>query len=133
MRKPLLYIKSLITAILVVIAVLWGSYFLDGLKKSQNHFFIQNNNGLEFLKWVNKISKGKLVFQSKLFDDSFYLEDFSRVSLIFEVLFVVLLAWAAFLQKQKRKQYVLKILIGIVCFVILFEYLDATLKLFVSG
>jgi len=133
MTKLLRYIKWVILTVLIVIILLWLSYFLDSLNKSQHHFFGENNSGLTFLNWVNKITKGALVLQTRLFDDNFYIEDFPMVSIVIEVLFIALLVFAAGLQRQKWKQYVLKICVSIGCFVILFEFLDVTLKLFVPG
>ncbi len=133
MMKLLIYVKWAIIAVLAIIVVLWLSYFLDSLNKSQYHLFQENNFALNFLKWINKASNGALVLRVRLFDDIFYLEYFPRVSVFAETLFVILLVIATALQKQKRKPYILKICISIVCFVILFGFLDATLKLFVPG
>lgn len=133
MMKFLIYVKWAIITILIVIVVLWLSYFLDSLNKSQHHFFLENNYALNFLRWINKVSNGAFVLRVRIFDDNFYLEDFPGVSVFVEALFVILLLVAVILQKQKRKQYILKLCISILCFVVLFKFLDATLKLFVPG
>jgi hypothetical protein len=94
---------------------------------------MENNYGLNFLKWFNEISNGTFVFRFRFFDDNFYLEDFALVSFLAEVFFIILLIVAAILQEKKRKQYILRLSISIICFVVLFIFLDATLKLFVPG
>ena len=131
--KIFIYVKWAIITLLVFIVLLWLSYFFDSLNKSQHHFFLENNYALNFLKYINKVSNGTLSLPSKIFDDNFYLENFPGVSVFMEALFVILLVVAAVLQKKKKKQYVLKICISIFCFIALFEFLNATLKLFVPG
>ncbi len=133
MTKLLMYARWAIIAVLAIIVVLWISYFLDCLAKSQNHFFLENNYSLNFLRWVNRITNSALVLRIGIFDDIFYLEEFPRISIFVEVLFVILLAVVATLRKQKRKQYILKLCVSIICFVVLFDFLNATLKLFVPG
>jgi len=133
MSKFLIWVKSAIIVVLGIIVVLWLSYFLDSLNRSQHHFFLENNNALNFLRWINKVSNGALVLPVRLFDDNFYLENFPLVSVFAETLFVILLMVAAARQKHKRKEYVLKLCISILCFVVLFEFLEATLKLFVPA
>ena len=133
MMKFLNYVKWAIIAVLVVIVALWLSYFLDSLNKSERHFFLQSNYALNFLKWVNASTNGTLIIRTRLFDDNFYLEDFPGLSVFMEILFVILLVVSARIQKQRPKQYILKLCISILCFVLLFIFLNATLKLFVPG
>ncbi len=122
-----------IIAVLFIIVILWAAYFLDSLNKSQHHIFEENNSALNFLQWINRVSNGKLILQSRFLEDNFYLEDFPRVSLLAEIIFINLLVVVAVLRKQKIKQYALKICISILCFLVLFEFLNSTLKLFVPG
>jgi hypothetical protein len=133
MKKFLIYIKWASIAVLTFIVVLWLSYFFDSLHKLQHHFVMENNYALNFLKWFNKMSNGAFVFRFRFFDDNLYLEDFPGVSVFAEVLFIILLLIIAIRQKQNRNQYILKLSISVICFIVLFKFLDATLMLFVPG
>jgi len=133
MKKFLIYVKCAVIFVLIIIVVLWLSYFLDSIYKSQHVFFLKNNYALNFLQWIAKVSNGALIFRYRIFDDVFYLEDFPGVSLFTESIFVILLVVTAILQKQRRKRYAWILCVSILCFVGLFEFLDSTLRLFVPG
>src|SRR5438045_9682470 len=101
MMKLLIYVKWAIIAVLAIIVVLWLSYFLDALNKSQHHFFVENNYELNFLKWITKVSTRALVLRLMLFDDNFYLEYFPCVSVFVYTLLVILLVVRVTLPQYK--------------------------------
>lgn len=131
--KYSIYIKWTIAFVLAIIITLWLSYFFECLYKSQTHHFLESNWALNFINWISTSSNDVLVIHPNLFEDDFYLKDFPGFILFAEVFFIVLLLVAAIIQKQKRKRYITMLVISILCFVGLFEFIDATLKLFVPG
>jgi hypothetical protein len=119
--------------LLILIILLWLSYLFDSLKRSQNHFFVESNTSLNFLSWINQITNQGLILKSKIFNDFFYLESFPRTTIIAESLFLILSMYNAWTNEQKRKRYIIEILVSVLVFAFLFPFLDNTLKLFVPG
>lgn len=133
MLKNSIYIKWVTVAVLVIIVVLWGSYFSECLFIAQRHYFQESNNSLVFLKWISGFLKGSLFIHLNLFDGEFYLRSFSMVILSFETFFVALLIIGGIIIKGKRKLYIIILIVSLLLFYGLFEFLSGTLQLFVPG
>lgn len=133
MSKRLIYIKWATIAVLVIIVILWLSYFSECVYKSERHLFDVSNDALDFLKWVAKRTNGALVVRPTLFDSEFYLLDFSALILFFEAIYVILLVAAGILNKNKRTLYAIIICISLVLFFGLFRFLNATQQLFIPA
>jgi len=127
------YIKWAAIISLIIVCVFWLSYFFECVYLIQHHIYSDYNGSMKFLKWVSDILGGTFIIQNNLFGDEFYLKDFPGVIFIAEALFITLLVIAAFIRRQKGRQYALAICFSILSFIGLHEFLGATLHLFVPG
>ena len=127
------YIRWIIIIVLIILCVFWLSYFFECVYLIRHHLFAENNGAMNFLKRVSDSLGSTFVVSNNLFNDDFYLKDFPAVSFLLEVFFLGLLGLAAFMRKDRRKWYALAILVSILCFIGLYQFLGATLRLFIPG
>lgn len=133
MKKKIIYLKWFMYSLLFIIILLWLDYFFAAIYENHIHQFISKNIAMQFLDRVAGFANGLFVFNSTLFGEDFYLLTFYSVILFFESFFIMTIIGKMIIEKKLPRKDIFIIIISILCFYILFNFLKETSILFVPG